>query len=81
MFTVREDGESNFLPEEQARQFHRMLAHLIFLCKRACTNIEPFISFLTNSVKEPDEDVWGKLKHGLMYLKGTLHMKRHMKAD
>ena len=26
-------------------------------------------------------DDWGKLKHGLMYLKGTLHMKRHMKAN
>ena len=55
--------------------------HLIFLCKRARPNIEPLISFLTTRVKEPDEDDWGKLKHGMMYLKGTLHMKRHMKAD
>ena len=32
-------------------------------------------------VKDPDDDDWGKLKHGLMYLKGTLYMKIHMKAD
>ena len=32
-------------------------------------------------VKEPDEDDWVKLTHGLMYLKGDLHMKRHMKED
>ena len=32
-------------------------------------------------MKDPDKDEWGKLKHGLMYLEGTLHMKRHMKAD
>ena len=32
-------------------------------------------------MKEPDEDDWGKLKHCLDYLKGTLYMKRHMKTD
>ena len=39
------------------------------------------MSFLTTRMKEPDEDDWGKLQHGLMYLKGTLYMKRHMRAD
>ena len=48
---------------------------------QARPDIEPLISFLTIRVKEPDEDDWGKLKHGLMYLKGTLYMKRHMSAD
>ena len=58
-----------------------MVAQLLFLCKRARPDIEPLISLLTTRVKEPDKDDWGKLKHGLMYLKGTLHMKRRMKAD
>ena len=35
LFTVREDGEIKFLPEEQARQLHRTVANLLFLCKRA----------------------------------------------
>ena len=66
LFTVREDGERNLLPEEQARQFHRMVVQMLFLCKRFRHNIEPLVSFLTTRVKEPDEDYWGKLKHGLM---------------
>ena len=39
------------------------------------------VSFLTTRVKEPYEDDWGKLRHGLIYLKGTLYMKIHMRAD
>ena len=39
------------------------------------------MSFLTIRVKEQDDDDWGKLKHSLGYLKGTLYMKRHMKED
>ena len=58
-----------------------MLAQLLFLCKRARPDIEPLILLLTTRAKETDEDDWGKIKHGLMYLKGTLHMKRHTKSD
>ena len=54
---------------------------ILFLCKQARLDIEPLVSFLATRVKELDEDAWGKLKHGLGYLKGTLYMKRHMKAD
>ena len=44
-------------------------------------DIELLISLLTTRMKEPDEGDWGKIKHGLMYLKGTLHMKRYIKMD
>ena len=74
-------GERKFVPEEQARQFHRTVAQLIFLCKRARPDIEPLISFLTTIVKDPDEDDWEKLRHGLMYPKGTFYMKRHTRED
>ena len=79
LFKVREDGKK--IPEELARQFHRTTAQLLFLCKRARPDIETLVSFLTTRVKEPDEDDWAKLRHGLMYLKGTLYMKRYMTAD
>jgi hypothetical protein len=39
------------------------------------------VSFFTTRVKEPDTNNWGKLKHCLMYLKGTLYMKRYLTAD
>ena len=39
------------------------------------------MSFLTTRVKSPNEDDWGKLRQGLIYLKGTLHMKRYITAN
>ena len=63
------------------RHFHRTTAQLFFLCKRARPDVETLVSFLTTRVKSPDEDDWGKLRHGLTYLKGTLHMKRYLTAD
>ena len=72
LFDVREESDRKVLPEEQVRQFHRTVAQLLFLCKRARPDIEPLVSFLTTRVKEPDENDWVKLKHGLKYLKGTL---------
>ena len=80
-FEVRDDADMKLLSEEMARQFHRTTAQLLFLCKRARQDIETLVSFLTTRVKDPDEDDWGKLRHGLMYLKGTLHMKRYLSAD
>ena len=69
------------LSKEQARQFHCTVEQLLFLCKRARPDIEPLVSFLTTRVRDPDEDDWGNLKHGLKYLKGTLYMKSHMSAE
>ena len=64
-----------------ARQFHRTTSQLLFLCKRARPDIETLVSFLTTRLKLPDEDDWGELRHSLLYLKGTLHMKRYLTAD
>ena len=71
---VREDEDRELLSEEMAKQFHRTVAQLLFLCKRARPDIETLVSFLTTRVNQPDKDDWGKLRHGLMYLKGVLHM-------
>jgi hypothetical protein len=81
LFKVREDEDRELLSEEMAKKFHRTVAQLLFLCKRARPDIETLISFLTTRVKQPDKDDWGKLRHGLMYLKGTLYMKRYLTAD
>ena len=72
LFEIREEADRKLLPEEQASQFHRTVAQLLFLCM--------IVSFLTTKVKELDKDDWGKRRHGLMYLKGTLHMKQYMGA-
>ena len=81
LFKVREDEDGELLSEEMAKKFHRTVAQLLFLCKRARPDIETLVSFLTTRVKQPDKDDWGMLRHGLMYLKGTLCMKRYLTAD
>ena len=61
-----------------AKKFHRTVAQLLFLRKRARTDIETLVSFLTTRVKQPDKDDCGKLRHCLMYLKGTLLPEQRM---
>ena len=51
------------------------------MCMRARPDIQTAVSFFTTRVKEPDQDDWGELRRCLMYLKGTLYMKRHVSVD
>jgi hypothetical protein len=81
LFKIRDDEDRELLCEEMAKQFHCTTAQLMFLCKRARPDVETLVSFLTTRVKNPDVNDWGKLQHGLIYLKGTLHMKRYLRAD
>ena len=75
LFQVREEGQAKLLPEDQAMQFHRSVAQLLFLCCRARQDMQTAVAFLTTRVKEPDEDDWGKLKRVMKYLNGTRRMK------
>ena len=81
IFKIRDNEDRELLPEEMARKFHRTTAQLLFLCKRARPDVKTLVSFLTTRVKETDLDDWGKLIHGLMYLKGKMYMKRYLTAD
>ena len=81
LFTIRDDKDRELLPPEMASQFHRTTAQLLFLTMRARPDVQTAVSFFTTRVKEPDKDNWGKLRMTLMYLKGTLHMKRRLSAD
>jgi hypothetical protein len=71
LFTVRNASDAKFLPEEQDKAFHHMVAQLLFLCKRTCRDVQTTVSFLTACVKHPNKDDWGKLKRVLRYLKGV----------
>ena len=81
LFTVRSDEGRKLLPEEQARAFHRTTAQLLFLSQQARPDMQTLVSFLTKRVRNPDEDDWKKLRRGLMYLKGTRHMKLCITVD
>ena len=81
LFKVRAEEDAKQLPEEQAQQFHRTTAQLLFLSARARPDIKTAVAFLTTRVQKPDEDDWGKLKRVLKYLNGTRHMKLRLTVD
>jgi hypothetical protein len=81
LFKVRDESEATFLSEEQAQQFHRVVAQLLFLLCRARRDIQTLVAFLTTRVKRPDMDDWGKVKRVSQYLKGTKSMPLNLSID
>lgn len=81
LFKVRDEDEATFLSEEQAQQFHRVVAQLLFLSCRARRDIQTPVAFLTTRVKRPDTDDWGKVKRVLQYLKWTKSMSLNLSID
>jgi hypothetical protein len=81
LFTVRDPSLAKALSEEQAMEFHRTKAQLLFPSARVQRDIQPATAFLTTRVRLPDEDNWGKVKRVLSYLRGTLHMTLILLAD
>ena len=62
--------------------FHRFVAKLLFLIKRARPDIQPTIVFLTTRVRNPDEDNWKKIQRVLSYLDATINtVKLHLNAN
>jgi hypothetical protein len=81
LFKVRDESEATFLSEEQAQQFHRVVAQLLFLSCRARRDIQTPVAFLTTRVKKPDTDDWGKVKRVLQYLKWTKSLPLNLTVD
>jgi hypothetical protein len=81
LFKVRDESETQLLPEEQAQDFHHAMAQLLFLSSRVRRDIQTAVAFLCTRVKQPDEDNWGELKRVLKYLKGTRGLKLTLSVD
>ncbi len=64
LFQIRDEKEAKFLDEEKAREFHRVVAQLLFLCNCARKDIQTAVAFLIMRVNKPDEDDWEKTKKG-----------------
>ena len=58
-----------------------MTAQILFFSQRARPDVQTLVYYLTKHGRSPGEDDWGKLKRGLMYLKGTMHTKLNITAD
>eukprot|EP00804_Cyclotella_cryptica_P019804 CCRYP_009701-RB/>CCRYP_009701-RB protein AED:0.44 eAED:0.02 QI:0/-1/0/1/-1/0/1/0/320 len=81
LFTVQEAIDAEPLEEEQAMQFHRTTARLLFLSTRARKDIQTAVSFLTTRVKEPNKEDWQKLRRVLQYLRGTRSLKLRIQVQ
>jgi hypothetical protein len=78
LFEVNPEAEQ--LDEDTAQTFHRLVAKLLFICKRARPDIQTAVAFLCTRVKSPDVDDWKKLRRVMMYLRGTPNLPLTLKA-
>ena len=72
LFKVDEDQVK--LGKEKAKHFHRIVAMMLYVTKRARPDTALSIAFLPTRVREPDEDDWRKLGHLISYLQRTLEL-------
>lgn len=56
LFMVKDEESAVKLSEDQAMQFHRTTAQLLFLSTQAQNDIQTAVSFLTTCVNQPDTD-------------------------
>ena len=55
----------------KAKYFHKIVAMMLYVTKRARPDTALSIAFLTTRVRGPDEDDWRKLDHLIYYLQRT----------
>ena len=79
LFTVQKDAKS--LDTLMSAKFHRFVAKLLYLTKRARPDIATSVAFLTTRVKQPDEDDYKKLIRCIHYLNHTKYMPLTLSSD
>ena len=70
-----------YLTDEDAMFFHHNVAKLLFLCKRACPDLQTAVAFLSTRVKKPDHDDYKKLAQAMKYLRKTITLPLTLEAD
>ena len=73
LYEVRNDAPK-LNPEKKAK-FHRIVAQLLYIVKRARPDLAPAVPFMTTRVLDPDDDDdWRKLRHVIEYISSTKDM-------
>jgi hypothetical protein len=78
-FMVKEQAEK--LDPKKRTLFHSTVAKLLYLSKRARSDIIAVVGFLCTSVKEPTVEDWEKIGKLLGYLKGTKDFVMRLKPN
>ena len=79
LFTVRE-GQP-LLYKTKGEKFHRLLAQLLYIVKRARPDLAPAVPFLTTRVVNPTLDDWRKLRNTVEYLHQTKDLPLILRCD
>ena len=79
LFEVRD--EIPLLDPSLAKLFHRIVAKLLFVCKRARPDIQVPIAFLSTRTTKSNEDDWRKLRRLMRYLQFTSNLVLTLKAE
>ena len=58
LITVRDEGKTHYLPEEQAHTFHHILSQLISISVRSLQDIQTTVAFLATRVNNTDKYDW-----------------------
>ena len=70
-----------YLEEKKAKILHTFVAKLLFVCKRPRPDTQVTVSFLTTTVRKPDEDDWKKLTRLVKYIKSTVETKLTLSSN
>ena len=68
-------------PSKKEKLFHRVVAQLLYLCKRGRPDVALTVNFLCTRVKNPTEQDESKLVRLLGYLGGTINRLRIISKD
>ena len=79
LYEVR--NEAPKLDPEKKAKFHRIVAQLLYIVKRARPDLAPAVPFMTTRVSDPDDDDWRKLRHVIEYISSTKDMCLTLEAD
>jgi hypothetical protein len=79
LFKINEDCRK--LPPKKSKEFHNIVAKMLYATKRARPDTCTSIAFLTTRVREPDDDDWVKLTHLIQYVRGTKQLPLILSAS
>ena len=71
----------NYYQKSKLRHSIAQRPSFSFLASKPALICRHSFFYITKRVRSPDEDDWKKLKRGLMYFKGTMHMKLNITVD
>ena len=75
------DTRSPLLDKEKSKEFHTIVAKLLYLVKRARPDMAVVVAYLCTRVKTPTDEDWAKLKRLMQYLDATRELEMVLEPE